>query len=195
MDLRTRLQVGPWNVGAVETATPRDADRAFWPAKIWPSSKVTGCVSWPHLNAVDSLSALGTDAQGNIYIADSMSSRHFPVKNAVQPNIASSGLYLFSSAARTAFGLSSCCAVALDPQDPSTIFAMSEGALVKSLNSGLTFAPTTLPSSHALSIVIQLCTGFGTSAPTVVERKYSAKRTDPSERFPRNGSSKLSRPK
>ena len=106
-------------------------------------------------SGLDTVAGLGTDAQGNVYIAGTTSSQHFPVKNAVQPAIASAGLYRFSAGSRTALGLSSCSALALDPQNPATVFAISSGVLMKSVNSGAAFAPTTLPSSQAVSISIQ----------------------------------------
>jgi hypothetical protein len=106
-------------------------------------------------SGMDSLAGLGTDAHGNVYLAGSTSSPHFPVKNAVQAAIASSGLYRISGAVYTALGLSSCSAVALDPQNPAVIFAISKGVLVKSANSGVAFGPTTLPSSQVNSVAIQ----------------------------------------
>jgi Beta-propeller repeat len=106
-------------------------------------------------SGMDSVAGLGTDAQGNVYIVGTTSSQQFPVKNAVQPNIASAGLYRVSGSAFTALGLSSCSFLAVDLQNPSAIYAVSHGTLVKSVNSSVTFATTTLPSSHALSIAIQ----------------------------------------
>jgi hypothetical protein len=43
-------------------------------------------------SGMDSVAGMGTDAQENIYIAGTTSSQHFPVKTAVQPNLASAGL-------------------------------------------------------------------------------------------------------
>ncbi len=106
-------------------------------------------------SGLDTVAGLGTDAQGNLYIVGTTLSQHFPVKNAAQPASASSGLYRFTGGTSTALGLYSCSALALDPQNPSTIFAISSGVLMKSVNSGVTFAPTTLASSQAVSISIQ----------------------------------------
>ena len=106
-------------------------------------------------SGMDSVAGLATDAQGNVYIAGTTLSQHFPVKNAVQPNLASAGLYRFSGSASTTLGLSSCSFLALDPQNPSTVYAVSNGTLLTSANSGVIFAATTLPSSHAVSIAIQ----------------------------------------
>lgn len=106
-------------------------------------------------SGMSSVAGLGADAQGNVYIAGTTTSQHFPVKNAVQPNLASAGLYRISAAAATPLGLSSCSFLALDPQNPSTIYAVSGGKLVKSVNGGVTFTSTALPSSHAFSIAIQ----------------------------------------
>jgi Beta-propeller repeat/IPT/TIG domain len=106
-------------------------------------------------SAMDSVAGLGTDSQGYIYISGTTSSPRFPVKNAVQPNIASVGLYRMAGTSWGALGLSSCSFLAADPQNPSTLYAVSNGTLLKSMNSGVSFSTTTLPSSHASSIALE----------------------------------------
>jgi uncharacterized protein (TIGR03437 family) len=107
-------------------------------------------------SGTDSLAGLGTDAQGNIYIAGSTMSRSYPVKAAVQGSMASSGLYRISGSTFTALGLSSVFAIVADPQNPSTLYAVSTpGELVRSSDGGVTFSATSLPSSHAFSIAIE----------------------------------------
>lgn len=106
-------------------------------------------------SGADTFAGLGTDAQGNIYIAGSTLSSQFPVKSAVQAQIASAGLYLINGTSSTALGLSSASAIAVDPQSPSTLYAVSHAALVKSVDGGVTFAPATLPSSSVSSIAIE----------------------------------------
>jgi uncharacterized protein (TIGR03437 family) len=106
-------------------------------------------------SGTDSLAGLATDAMGNIYIAGSTLSPKFPVKAAVQGVPASSGLYRINGVTSTALGLISASAIAVDPQNPNTIFAVSQGALVKSTNGGIAFSPTSLLTSHAFSISFQ----------------------------------------
>lgn len=106
-------------------------------------------------SGMDTVAGLGTDAQGNVYISGSTSSPNFPVKNAVQPGIASSALYRITGATWTALGLSSCSFLALDQQNPSVIYSVSRGVLLKSVNSGVSFTATTLPSSQAFSVAIE----------------------------------------
>ena len=106
-------------------------------------------------SGTDSLAGLGTDAQGNIYIAGTTASRSYPTKAAVQGNIASAGLYRISGTAWTALGLSTAAAIAVDPQNAATLYAVSAGKLVRSSDGGVTFSATSLPSSQAGSIVIE----------------------------------------
>src|ERR1700733_12483507 len=106
-------------------------------------------------SGTDALAGLGTDSQGNIYIAGTTASRNYPTKAAVQGSIASSGLYRINGAAWTALGLSSASAIAVDPQNASTLYAVSTGKLVRSSDGGITFSATSLPSSQAGSIAIE----------------------------------------
>ena len=99
------------------------------------------------------LAGLGTDAQGNVYIAGTTLSPHFPTKNAVQPAFASAGLYRLANGAWSPLGLSYGSALALDPRNPSRIFAISKGSLMKSVDNGATFNPVALPGSiHSIAI-------------------------------------------
>src|SRR5690242_18854324 len=72
------------------------------------------------------LAGVGTDAQGNVYIAGTTLSRHFPTKNAIQPAFASAGLYRLTNGAWKPLGLSYGSALALDPLNPARIFAVSK---------------------------------------------------------------------
>jgi hypothetical protein len=106
-------------------------------------------------SGTDSVAGLGTDAQGNVYVAGSTLSRDFPVKGAVQGQSASSGLYRLNGTTWMALGLSSGKVIVADPQSPGTFYALSRGVLVKSTDGGVTFTPLVLPSSQPLSIAIQ----------------------------------------
>ena len=66
-------------------------------------------------SGLDSVAGLGTDAQGNVYIAGTTLSPHFPVKNAFQAAGASAGLYRISGSTFIPLGLISCSFLALDP--------------------------------------------------------------------------------
>ena len=103
-------------------------------------------------SGTDSLAGLGTDSQGNIYVAGTTASRSYPTKAAVQGSIASSGLYRINGAVWSALQLSSVAAIAFDPQNANTLYAVSSGKLVKSSDGGTTFSATSLPSSQASSI-------------------------------------------
>jgi uncharacterized protein (TIGR03437 family) len=118
-------------------------------------------------SGTDSLAGLGTDAQGNIYIAGTTMSASYPTKAAVQGSIASAGLYriaqstcpvllcLVNGSISTALGLNSASAIAVDPQNASTVYAVSARKLVKSSDGGITFSATSLPSSQANSIALE----------------------------------------
>jgi len=101
----------------------------------------------------DSLAGLGTDAQGNIYIAGSTQSRNFPVKGAVQGTMASSGLYRINGTGFTALGLKSVSAVAAT-QGGTAIYAVSSNALLKSSDGGASFTAVSLPSSQVSAVAI-----------------------------------------
>jgi uncharacterized protein (TIGR03437 family) len=103
----------------------------------------------------DSLAGLGVDAVGNTYIAGSTYSANFPVKNAVQSHIASAGLYRIDGpGSYAALGIGSANIVAVDPQNPTTLYAVSYSRLEKSVNGGTTFSPLFLPSSEIWSVAI-----------------------------------------
>lgn len=101
-----------------------------------------------------SVAGVGTDSQGNVYVAGTTSTLHFPVKNALQPVMAAVGLYRINGSSSTPLGLARCSSLALDPQNPAQIYAVSNGALLKSLDSGATFNATTL-SSDVYSVAIE----------------------------------------
>jgi uncharacterized protein (TIGR03437 family) len=107
-------------------------------------------------SGVDSFVGLGVDAQGNTYIAGSTLSATFPVKNAVQNHLVSAGLYRIDGPgpAYTALGLTSAQSVTVDPQNANTLYATSSGALLRSTDGGVTFAPLTLPSSQIATLAI-----------------------------------------
>ena len=106
-------------------------------------------------SGAESIAGVGTDAAGNVYVAGSTSSPQFPVKAAVQGQMASSGLFRISGTGYTGLGLSSVAAIAVDPQNPATIFASSNGRLMKSTDSGATFSATNLSSTQVVALAFQ----------------------------------------
>src|SRR5580700_3710613 len=71
---------------------------------------------------LDSLAGIGTDSQGNTYVAGSTLSPNFPVKSAVQSNLASAGLYVITGpgSAYTRVGASwVVSSLAVDPTNPN----------------------------------------------------------------------------
>ncbi len=106
-------------------------------------------------SGTDSIAGVGTDAAGNVYVAGTTGSPQFPVKAAVQGQMGSSGLYRIGSSGYAALGLSSVAAIAVDPQNPATVFVVSQGKLLKSTDSGVTSSTTTLPSTQARSVALQ----------------------------------------
>ena len=116
-------------------------------------------IRWVHqvdASGSDMFAGLGTDSLGNTYVAGSTLSANFPVKAAVQKNPSSSGLYRIDGpgSAYTALGLTSASSIAVDPQNPKTLYATSSGAVLKSTDGGVTFSALTLPSSSARVVVI-----------------------------------------
>ena len=113
-------------------------------------------------SGTDSFAGLGVDAAGNTYTAGSTYSPNFPVKSAVQGQIHSAGLYRIDGpgSAYAALGLSSAAFVAVDPQNPNTLYAIatspavSQRTLLKSVNGGTTFTPLSLPSANPETLAI-----------------------------------------
>ena len=109
-------------------------------------------------SGLDTFAGLGVDAAGNTYIAGSTSSANFPVQSAAQKTIASTGLYLItggrSGSTYAPLPLSSASFVAIDPQNPSTVYAVSNGTLLRSTNSGSAFTALSLPSSQISTLAI-----------------------------------------
>ena len=113
-------------------------------------------------SGMDSVAGLGTDAAGNTYIAGTTSSSAFPVKNALQSTIASSGLYSIFGGSTTQLGLSSATSIAIATQavvspgatfSPavSVIYAVSNGVLMSKVGNAA-FAPTSLPDSNVSAV-------------------------------------------
>ena len=107
-------------------------------------------------SGVDSFAGLGVDAQGNTYIAGSTYSNAFPVKAAAQSHIASAGLYRIDGAgsAYAVLGLTASYVVAVDPLNPTTIYASSTGKLLKSTDGGASFSTLPLATSEIFGLAI-----------------------------------------
>ncbi len=66
----------------------------------------------------DNLVGIGTDAQGNIYLAGSTASPHFPVKSAAQSQLGTSGILRIDGATYTRLSSDRLLAnLAVDPQN------------------------------------------------------------------------------
>jgi uncharacterized protein (TIGR03437 family) len=107
-------------------------------------------------SGADSFAGLGVDAQGNTYLAGSTYSTAFPVKTPVQGRLASGGLYRIDGpgAAFSALGLSTASGIFVDPQNPNTLFAISSGSLMKSVDGGATFSKIGVPSTFVSTLAI-----------------------------------------
>jgi hypothetical protein len=107
-------------------------------------------------SGMDSFAGLGVDTLGNTYIAGSTYSHAFPVKAAVQSQLASAGLYRIDGAgsAYAVLGLTSAYVVVVDPLNPTTIYASSTGTLMKSTDGGATFSALPLTASEVFGLAI-----------------------------------------
>lgn len=106
-------------------------------------------------SGLDTFAGLGVDAVGNSYIAGSTSSPNFPVQSATQKTIASSGLYqIAATGAFAPLPLSSAAFVAIDPQNPSVIYVVSNNVLLRSANSGGTFTALAVPAQFVQNVAI-----------------------------------------
>jgi hypothetical protein len=116
---------------------------------------------------LDSFAGLGVDAQGNTYIAGSTFSLTFPVKAAIQNQSASAGLYRIDGpgSAYTNLGLISATSIVVDPLNPNTLYATSNGplpgtgsqsagGLVRSTDGGVRFNQVPLASFQVLAVAI-----------------------------------------
>ena len=107
-------------------------------------------------SGVDSFAGLGVDAVGNTYIAGSTYSPNFPVKAAVQTQLASAGLYRIDGpgSAYVELGPISAQFVVIDPLNSSTLYVGSNGTILRSMDGGATLSPLTLPSSNVSALAI-----------------------------------------
>lgn len=102
----------------------------------------------------DTMVGLGTDSQGNSYLAGSTFSRSFPVKSPVQAGIASFGLYRINGAGTSALGLSAASVIAVAPENASLIYVVSLGKLLRSQDEGGSFSVQDVQDSGVYSIAI-----------------------------------------
>lgn len=107
-------------------------------------------------SGLDSFAGLGVDAAGNTYIAGSTSAINFPVQSAAQKTIASSGLYRITGtgSAYSSLPLPSATFVAIDPQNPNTIYVVSNQKLLRSANGGSSFTTLAVPAKQVWTVAI-----------------------------------------
>jgi hypothetical protein len=98
----------------------------------------------------ESVVGIGTDSEGNSYIAGSTNSLDFPVRNALQPQRGAAPLYRGSLTGSPAAKLHSpgtyVGSVAVSQCHPSIVFALTEKEILKSIDSGETW--TRFPASY-----------------------------------------------
>jgi uncharacterized protein (TIGR03437 family) len=102
-------------------------------------------------SGVDAFTGMGTDAQGNTYVAGSTLSPNFPLKAAVQSTLASAGLYRIDGpgSAYTRVGVNYLLSsLASDPQNPNVFYAVSSGSGVKSVDGGNSWTALTISSKQ-----------------------------------------------
>jgi uncharacterized protein (TIGR03437 family) len=104
----------------------------------------------------DQFSGLGTDAQGNIYVAGNTTSTAFPVKSAVQSNLGSAGLFKIDGSGYARLGQSAVVqALAADPANPNVFFAASSGlGGVKSSDGGNTWTAMPIPTKQVVQFAV-----------------------------------------
>lgn len=108
-------------------------------------------------SGTDQFVGMGTDAQGNIYVAGNTISPVFPVKDAVQSNLGSAGVYKIRGSSFTRVGLGSVVSsLAADPLNADVFYAVSSGSGVKSVDGGNTWALLTIPSTQVVQFAVDL---------------------------------------
>uniref|UniRef100_Q02D71 Glycosyl hydrolase, BNR repeat-containing protein n=1 Tax=Solibacter usitatus (strain Ellin6076) TaxID=234267 RepID=Q02D71_SOLUE len=96
--------------------------------------------------AGQAIAGMATDPQGNIYVAGNTTSVDFPVRGAIQPHPAGSGIFrvdgpgaawknLYQAGATAAYAL------AVDPRAPNKIYAGTATGLLRSRDSGESWTP------------------------------------------------------
>jgi uncharacterized protein (TIGR03437 family) len=103
----------------------------------------------------DTFAGIGTDAQGNVYVAGSTASASFPVKAAAQSHLGSAGVYNIDGTGYTRIGLSTVISsIAADPKNPNVFYGVSTGSGVKSVDGGNTWTPLAIPSMAVVQFAV-----------------------------------------
>ncbi len=108
-------------------------------------------------SGADAFSGMGTDAQGNVYVAGSTLSPNLPLKAAVQSTLASAGVYRIDGAGSAYSRLAVnwlLSSLAADPRNPNVFYAVSSGAGVKSVDGGNTWTALTIASKQVEQFVV-----------------------------------------
>ncbi|MGD1097587.1 MAG: SBBP repeat-containing protein [Bryobacteraceae bacterium] len=113
-------------------------------------------------SGLDIWAGMGTDSQGNVYVAGSTLSPTFSVKSAVQANLASAGLYVIyePDSAYSHVGTNwVITSLAADPATSGVLFGVSLGAGVKSVDGGNTWSVLPIPSTAVQAFAIDPSNG------------------------------------
>jgi len=107
-------------------------------------------------SGTSTLAGVGTDAQGNFYVAGSTTSLDLPTVAAVQSTPGGSPLLRInafgSSTNLYGPGLEGISSISLDPENPSTLYAIADGSISRSRDGGNTWTILT-GFPHATSIL------------------------------------------
>jgi uncharacterized protein (TIGR03437 family) len=109
------------------------------------------------------IAGVGTDAQGNTYVAGNTGSLDFPVKGAVQAAPGGSGLFRIDGPAQWQnlyqSGFSSVSLLVPDPSSSQTMYALAGGDLARSTDSGASWSAVAGFDAQAVALAVDPSAG------------------------------------